>query len=240
MKKSGLRTLFFITLAALLVIPAGMALAKELGGMTVSGPGIKGELTLNDPEVMRKLETSGFLETAKIIQAPEGLGEGYILTLFLNMEDGLQPWLQITYYPNNSGENGYFHAIDLMENASKQSVGKWYMVAPKAEASLRELLTNSGVAFTDSEAVTKAESQPSASQPEEQPALSSKAEPASIQPAQPVVVASDPGKLSAESTKTINPGWIWGIAILAALLLGFVSIRWYITQQKLKAVKFLD
>jgi len=62
MNKTKRHILFLILVITLLAIPTFVVFAKELGMLTISGPGIKGELTLNDPKAMLKLEQSGFFD----------------------------------------------------------------------------------------------------------------------------------------------------------------------------------
>src|SRR5690349_4414718 len=60
MKKVNKHILFLFLIIALLVISTSVVFAKELGLLTISGPGIKGEVTFKDPEAMMDLEKSGF------------------------------------------------------------------------------------------------------------------------------------------------------------------------------------
>jgi hypothetical protein len=220
MKKTRLQAVSGMVLAILLAIPAGMALAKELGGLTISGPGIQGTLTMDDPEAMRELEQTGFLEPSKSVNLPKGLGEGYILTILLNLEDGPQPWIRVAYYPGQAGQSSYFNFVYLMEGSINKPGGEWYLAEPKVESALRELLGAHGVAFAVPEPAPKADpNQLSAIQSQVQPALSSEAGPIPI------------------SSPALNPGKIWGLGILAIVLLVLASLRWLKPQQKAGTLK---
>ena len=76
MNRTKRHILSLIMLIALLAIPTLVVFAKELGLLTISGPGIKGELTLNDPEEMMKLEQSGFFDQAVLAKATGRPGRG--------------------------------------------------------------------------------------------------------------------------------------------------------------------
>ena len=52
MNKAKKSTLFLLLVVALLAIPTLVVFAKELGMLTISGPGIKGELTLKNDFVL--------------------------------------------------------------------------------------------------------------------------------------------------------------------------------------------
>lgn len=52
--------LSILIVIALVAIPTFAVLAKELGSLTISGPGIKGEVTMDHEGGMVKLEKSGF------------------------------------------------------------------------------------------------------------------------------------------------------------------------------------
>ena len=64
MNKAKKSILFLLPVIALLAIPTFVVFAKELSMLTISGPGIKGELTLNDPKAMMDLEQKGFFDAA--------------------------------------------------------------------------------------------------------------------------------------------------------------------------------
>src|SRR6185436_2186812 len=102
--------LAFVLAIALLAIPT-IAFAKELGALTISGPGINGELTLNDPKDMMNLEQSGFFDQASSIKPPENLGQGYTITTYLNLDGKVVPFIKLIYFPAEEGQAGYMHTV---------------------------------------------------------------------------------------------------------------------------------
>jgi hypothetical protein len=70
MNRTKRYTLSLILIIALLAISTSVVFAKELGLLTISGPGIKGELTLKDPNDTMKLEQSGFFDQAVLAKPP--------------------------------------------------------------------------------------------------------------------------------------------------------------------------
>jgi hypothetical protein len=86
------RIWFLILITALLVIPSTVVFAKELGLLTITGPGIKGEVSLDNHDDMMNLEQSGFFDQAKSVKPPENLGQGYNITAHLNLDGKWFPW----------------------------------------------------------------------------------------------------------------------------------------------------
>ncbi|HEX2696426.1 MAG TPA: hypothetical protein VHM28_01885, partial [Anaerolineales bacterium] len=89
MNKLQRRFLTILLVGVLLTIPTLAVLAKELGALTITGPGIKGQLTVDDLGGLTKLQQTGFFDTSAKIQPPEGLGEGYNITASLNLDGKL-------------------------------------------------------------------------------------------------------------------------------------------------------
>ncbi|HJQ15141.1 MAG TPA: hypothetical protein VJ830_10370 [Anaerolineales bacterium] len=130
---------FFIT--ALLAISTTVVFAKELGLLTISGPGIKGEVSLNDHDAMMNLEQSGFFDQAALSKPPEGLGEGYNITAHLNLDGKMVPYIQMTYYPTNEGQSAYVHYTARLEGETLQTTDEWHLLNGKADGVLRAALT---------------------------------------------------------------------------------------------------
>ena len=88
MNRTKRYTLSLILIIALLAISTSVVFAKELGLLTISGPGIKGELTLKDPNDTMKLEQSGFFDQAVLAKPPKNLDmkAGYNITAQLNLD----------------------------------------------------------------------------------------------------------------------------------------------------------
>jgi hypothetical protein len=136
------RRIWFLTLMiALLMIPSTVVFAKELGLLTITGPGIKGEVSLNNHDDMMNLEQSGFFDQARFVKPPENLGQGYNITAHLNLDGKLVPMVQMVYYPAEEGQPGYIHYTGRLNGESLQTVDQWGQMAPPAETALRNLMT---------------------------------------------------------------------------------------------------
>jgi hypothetical protein len=142
MNKAKKSILFLLLVIALLVIPTFVVFAKELGMLTISGPGIKGELTLNDPKAMMNLEQSGFFDAATLSKPPKNLNleAGYTVTAHLNLDGKVVPFVQMVYYPTNEGQAGYVHYIGRLEGETLQAVDEWHLMRLDADKAFRGLM----------------------------------------------------------------------------------------------------
>jgi hypothetical protein len=145
MKKINRHILFLFLVIALLAISTSVVFAKELGLLTISGPGIKGEVTLKDPEAMMDLEQAGFFDQALLSKPPEKLGEGYNLTAHLNLDGEMVPFIQMVYYPTNEGQSAYIRYTARLEGESLQPADEWHLLNLKADGALRDLLTANSI-----------------------------------------------------------------------------------------------
>ena len=141
MKKVNKHILFLSLVLVLLAISTSVVFAKELGLLTISGPGIKGEVSLNDHEAMMNLEQSGFFDQAILAKPPKDLGEGYNITAHLNLDGKLVPYIQMVYYPTNEGQSGYVHYTARLEGETLQAIDEWHLLNQKADGALRDVMT---------------------------------------------------------------------------------------------------
>jgi hypothetical protein len=172
--------LSLIMLIALLAIPTLVVFAKELGLLTISGPGIKGELTLKDPDQMMKLEQSGFFDQAALAKAPAELGEGYAITAHLNLDGKVVPFVEMVYYPTEVGQPGYVHYTGRLNGETLQKVDQWNILSRDADTAFRSLMTANDITLQS--ALIKA------------PAEVAPAEPAVVEPVVAPAVSSVPAR----------------------------------------------
>ena len=159
---------------ALLVIPSTVAFAKELGLLTITGPGIKGEVSLNNHDDMMNLEQSGFFDQVKFVKPPENLGQGYNITAHLNLDGKLVPMVEMVYFPAEEGQPGYVHYTGRLNGESLQTVDEWAQMRPQAETALRDIMTANKITIQPAVVVAPAAVAPVAIEPaksEEQTAV---------------------------------------------------------------------
>ena len=140
------RHLISVLLAlAVLVIPTAV-FAKELGLLIITGPGIKGDLTVSDPSVLSKLEGSGFFDQSnRLKSAPENLGEGYTITSNLNLDGTMTPFIKMVYYPVEEGRAGYIHMIGRLDGETLRAVDEWSQISPEADKFFRIVMAANDV-----------------------------------------------------------------------------------------------
>jgi hypothetical protein len=177
MKKVNKHLLLLFLILALLAISTSVVFAKELGLLTISGPGIKGEVSLNDHEAMMNLEQSGFFDTAALAKAPEGLGEGYNITAHLNLDGKLVPFIQMIYYPTNAGQAGYIHYTGRLDGETLRTVDEWHLLNRTADGALRDLMTANNITVQSALIQAPAAVEP-AKEPVVAPVVEAVAEPA--------------------------------------------------------------
>jgi hypothetical protein len=183
MNRTKRHILSAILAITLLLLPSTV-FAKELGLLTISGPGIKGEVTVDDASVLSKLEHSGFFDQSnRLKQAPENLGEGYTITSQLNLDGKMTPFIEMVYYPVEAGQPGYIHVTGRLDGTTLRKVDEWSKLPAEADKFFRIVMAAKDVTLQSAIAAAPAvvvEAAPQA-QPEVQPASAPVASPAPIQ-----------------------------------------------------------
>ena len=178
MNRTKRHILSAILAVALLLVP-GTVFAKELGLLTISGPGIKGEVTVEDASVLRNLEASGFFaENIRLKQVPENLGEGYTITSRLNLDGQMTPFVEMVYYPIEEGQPGYIHVTGRLDGTSLREVDEWSTLPAEADKFFRivmkakDVTLQSAIVAAPAAEVAAPQAQPQV-QPASAPVLSS-------------------------------------------------------------------
>ena len=159
------RIWLLILMIALLALPSTVVFAKELGLLTITGPGIKGEVSLNNHDDMMNLEQSGFFDQVKFVKPPESLGEGYNITAHLNLDGKLVPMVEMVYFPADEGQPGYVHYTGRFVGETLKPVDEWGQMRPQAETALRDLMTANDIAIQPAVVVAPAAVAPAAIEP---------------------------------------------------------------------------
>ena len=200
MSKVHKHVLLVFLIIALLAISTSVAFAKELGLLTISGPGIKGEVSLNDHEAMMNLEQSGFFDQAFLAQPPKDLGEGYHMTAHLNLDGKLVPYIEMIYYPTDEGQSAYVHYTGRLEGDMLQPVDEWHLLNRKADGALRDLFAANKITVQSS--LIKA--------------------PAAVEPVKEPVAAVEEGPVAPPAATSPAPDQI--PYLIPALVVGFLAL----------------
>jgi hypothetical protein len=193
-----IRTLSSIaTVVVLLAMTTILAFAKELTSLSISGPGIDGEMTLTDPVkdpgAMGRLEQSGLFDRASLAKPPADLAQGYTITAHLNLDGKVVPFVQMVYYPGQEGEPGYVHYTGRYDGTSLQAVDEWGTMRPEAEAALRDLTAAYGITLQPGVAVAAsagAGSESGSRAPASASATTTSAKPAAFSVGYPLLAAA--------------------------------------------------
>ena len=120
-------------------------LAKEISSLTVSGPGIKGEITLDAPKDVNRLMESGLIDSTGAMVAPtQKLGIPYTITVNLDLDGKIVPFIRMDYYPMQAGQAGYLHYTGRMTGESLRTADEWGLMPVQADKVLRERLKRAG------------------------------------------------------------------------------------------------
>jgi sugar lactone lactonase YvrE len=113
--------------------------------ITITGPGLAGELVIEDRATLDALSMGG-LENFRLTlhEIPANPGPGYELTRYYKDGDRFWPFDRVRYYPDLSGTKGYVFFIGIV-NGSSDYDGKWFAASPPADRILRQTLAANGV-----------------------------------------------------------------------------------------------
>ncbi len=231
MNKVHRRAMWYALIAIVLLLSVTAVAAKELGALGISGPGIKGELKLDNAGEMMKLEQSGFFDLSHSIKAPQGLGEGYTIVRYLHMEEGLIAWDKLGYYPDPAGKQGYLNYQGSVDkNHDGMATIGWYRVGLGTDQVFQGLLAAHGVAVAASASALTAST---AKQPPveskanvvAQPAAGPVAESNAVVPATQAnaPASTDPATGSTVSSPATGP--ILGVGVVVALIAAWALLR---------------
>lgn len=135
------RPLLSLLLALVLLAIPMTVFAKELGLLTITGPGIKGELTLSSPDEMNRIMGAGFFDQTNMMsKAPENLGQGYTITAHLNLDGKMTPYIKLVYYPTEKGQAGYVNYIGRLDGSSMRTVNEWGQLSLSADNAFRAVM----------------------------------------------------------------------------------------------------
>lgn len=122
-----MKKIAWIAAALLILIPSISAFAKgEFTYITVSGPGLSGDLTVSNPALTQSF--FAFADFSKgAIDAPADPGEGYQVVRLYVVDGKEAPFDSLQYYPYS----GYVYYNGLVEGSSEYDK-KWYAADPSA------------------------------------------------------------------------------------------------------------
>jgi hypothetical protein len=160
MQKSTRHKLTLILIAALALIPLSVALAKgPPEQVTISGPGIDGEITIANSNVLNAFSFYQFNDLTRIMdEPPQVTGEGYKITRWLTQRRQgkyqLFPWDYLTYYPDPAGGPGYifFDGLDPSIGGT-EGQGEWFLASEAGGAAIQDIINSNVAAPSTSSAV---------------------------------------------------------------------------------------
>jgi hypothetical protein len=135
-----------LILAALALIPLGVALAKgPPDKVTITGPGIDKPIEIVDSNLLNAFSFYQFNDLTRRIAEPDvEPGEGYHITRYVKDsldENKLITWDRLTFYFDPAGGPGYvfFDGLDP-SIGSTEGQGEWYLASEQGGAAMRQIL----------------------------------------------------------------------------------------------------
>lgn len=207
----------WVLVLVLLAIPTATVFAKELGSLTITGPGIDGEMTLDHPGGMMKLEQTGFFDQGISIKPEEKFGEGYNITAYLNLDGQIVPFVQLVYYATDGSQPGYVHFTARLTGETLQPVDQWRQLNQSADTAFRGLMEEYNITLQPGVALAAAAEAAASS------AKEPVSEPAAVQPE--TVKAQTPVKAPAVSVVSNPMILALAISLLVLLSAGLILKR---------------
>jgi hypothetical protein len=141
---------------------ASFALAWPGGaprGVSVSGPGINGEITVVEPALLVGLGPEQFVDFIESARPPAGLSGGFALTRYTRYDNLSQAEFvdRFMYYPHPSGGRGYVQYLGSEQGGGEAFKGKWFYPTLDGYAAVLKLLKFVGATIGESQALPAAD-----------------------------------------------------------------------------------
>ena len=202
MNRTKRRVWVLVLVLILLAVPTVIVFAKELGSLTITGPGIDGEMILDHHDSMIKLEQTGFFDQTASIKPPENLGDGYDITAYLNLDGQIVPFVQMVYYATDGSQPGYVHFTARLTGETLRPVDQWRQLNRSADTAFRGLMDEYKISLQPAVTVAAAAESAPAAKPAvdpqpvvKEPAVAPAVEPAAKEPvSEPAAVQPETGQ----------------------------------------------
>lgn len=136
-------------LIAMLAVPLGTALAKEVGMITVTGPGIKTPIEITDRAFLLDFSENMYDYKAGITTPPAWIAADspyFELTRSYMDTSKVIAADKVHYYPNPTGGLGAVQYMGMTEGGGYSSeTNKWYPMTTGGETSFKNILVKNGV-----------------------------------------------------------------------------------------------
>jgi hypothetical protein len=135
-----------IVATSLLALPHRVNAKGPAARITITGPGLTGEVVIEDRATLDTLSMAALEDfLAPLTDIPENLGPGYELTRFYQDDNGSYiPFDRVMYYPDRSGQGGYV-LYEGIVNGWSGNDGRWFPARPASDVVMRRVLADHGV-----------------------------------------------------------------------------------------------
>lgn len=144
MTRKIMRSLVVVLILSLLTFSSVLAKGAP-SQVTISGPGLVGEVEVNDPDLLQAFSFFQFENIYRKIEPPQQPGEGYVVTRYVQDGTQLIAWDRAIYYPGPPDEVGIVFLEGLIGPSASEFDGHWYRASWDGEAAMRQILAEQGV-----------------------------------------------------------------------------------------------
>jgi len=151
-KRTLIGALVLIAALVLKGCPSSVGVASAKGPpdkVTITGPGIKGELEITDLNTLNAFAIYQFNDLERRIEKPHVSSAGYKITRWTQAQRRgkmtLIPWDYLTYYPDPAGGPGYLFYDGLDPSiGSTEGQGEWFLASEDGGAAMKRIIENPG------------------------------------------------------------------------------------------------
>jgi hypothetical protein len=138
------RTLALVLALGSASAPLLTAWAKEAVSITISGPGLAGEVQVTDEDVFRALSDTGGADMSASL-LPALADEFYVIRIGIGDETGqVFATTVYHYYADPQGSRGYLQYFDV-EGGESSAEGNWFRAPAAWDGAFRSVLQSYGV-----------------------------------------------------------------------------------------------
>src|SRR6185436_3946319 len=138
-----------VLVLALIAIPMGVALAKQIGRVTISGPGLDKPIEISDHDLANQLGPGQLDNFEASVSKPAQPGDTYftIDRDYLDETGTVIASDHLRYYPDAATGHGLILYEGMDNGGESSNTGRWFKAGASGEAVLLKILAENGVAL---------------------------------------------------------------------------------------------
>jgi len=145
------KRIIILCILLLMLLPCGTVLAKGAPDkITITGSDLPNGLEITDLEMLEPFAMDKFINFSIPIEEPKGLGTGYEITRYYQIDRiGPKAIDRFVYYPNPPGDGGYVFYEGIIDKmfiyGGSPHDGKWFQATEEGGRAIRQILADYGI-----------------------------------------------------------------------------------------------